>query len=202
MVKIGITSNIKEYYKGYIDFLDHYWIDYFGKKKSDYNLIPNNIYLSEKILKKINLLILTGGNDIISNKKESLTRNKIEKNLIKKAIKKKIPILGICRGAQLLNISFGGKIKKVRNQMRTRHNVYIIKNDIIKKKVLNVNSFHNFGIKKNNLSKKFVKIAFDKEKNIEMFVSKKHKIIGVMWHPEREDNKKILTDLMKKLTKK
>ena len=202
MVKIGITSNIKEYYKGYIDFLDHYWIDYFGKKKSDYNLIPNNTYLSEQILKKINLLILTGGNDIISNKKESLTRNKIEKNLIKKAIKKKIPILGICRGAQLLNISFGGKIKKVRNQMRTRHNVYIIKNDIIKKKVLNVNSFHNFGIKKNNLSKKFVKIAFDKEKNIEMFVSKKHKIIGVMWHPEREDNKKILTDLIKKLTKK
>ena len=202
MVKIGITSNIKEYYKGYIDFLDHYWIDYFGKKKSDYKLIPNNTYLSEKILKKINLLILTGGNDIISNKKESLTRNKIEKNLIKKAIKKKIPILGICRGAQLLNISFGGKIKKVRNQMRTRHNIYITKNDIIKKKILNVNSFHNFGIKKNNLSKKFVKIAFDKEKNIEMFVSKKHKIIGVMWHPEREDNKKILTDLIKKLTKK
>ena len=202
MVKIGITSNIKEYYKGYIDFLDHYWIDYFGKKKSDYNLIPNNIYLSEKILKKINLLILTGGNDIISNKKESLIRNKIEKNLIKKAIKKKIPILGICRGAQLLNISFGGKIKKVRNQMRTRHNIYITKNDIIKKKILNVNSFHNFGIKKNNLSKKFVKIAFDKENNIEMFVSKKHKIIGVMWHPEREDNKKILTDLIKKLTKK
>ena len=202
MVKIGITSNIKEYYKGYIDFLDHYWIDYFGKKKSDYNLIPNNTYLSEKILKKINLLILTGGNDIISNKKESLTRNKIEKNLIKKAIKKKIPILGICRGAQLLNISFGGKIKKVRNQMRTRHNIYITKNDIIKKKILNVNSFHNFGIKKNNLSKKFVKIAFDKEKNIEMFISKKHKIIGVMWHPEREENKKILTDLIKKLTKK
>ena len=202
MVKIGITSNIKEYYKGYIDFLDHYWIDYFGKKKSDYKLIPNNTYLSEKILKKINLLILTGGNDIISNKKESLIRNKIEKNLIKKAIKKKIPILGICRGAQLLNISFGGKIKKVRNQMRTRHNIYIVKNDVIKKKILNVNSFHNFGIKKNNLSKKFDRIAFDKEKNIEMFISKRHKIIGVMWHPEREENKKILTDLIKKLTKK
>ena len=202
MIKIGITSNIKEHYKGYIDFLDHYWVEYFGKKKTDYNLIPNNTYLSEKILKKINLLILTGGNDIISNKKESLIRNKIEKNLIKKAIKKKIPILGICRGAQLLNISFGGKIKKVRNHMRTRHNIYIEKNDIIKKKILNVNSFHNFGIEKNNLSKKFDRIAFDKEKNIEMFISKKNKIIGVMWHPEREKNKKILTDLIKKLKKK
>ena len=80
------------------------------------------------------MLILTGGNNIISNKKESLMRNKIEKNLIKKAIKKKIPILGICRGAQLLNISFGGKIKKVSNQMRTRHNIFILKNEIIKKK--------------------------------------------------------------------
>ena len=145
---------------------------------------------------------MTGGNDIISNKKGSLIRNKIEKNLINKAIKKKIPILGICRGAQLLNISYGGKIKKVRNQMRIRHNVHIVKNEIIKKKILNVNSFHNYGIKKNNLSKKLTKIAFDKEKNIEMFISKKDKIIGVMWHPEREKNKKILTDLIKKLTKK
>ena len=201
MIKIGITSNIKEYYKGYIDFLDHYWIEYFGKKKADYKLIPNNTYLSEKILKKINLLILAGGNDIISKKKDSLFRNKIEKNLINKAVKKKIPILGICRGAQLLNMRFGGKIKKVKNQMRTRHNVYIIKNEFIKKNILNVNSFHNYGIKKNNLSKKFIALAIDKEKNIEMFMSKKHKIIGVMWHPEREKSKKILTNLIKKLTK-
>jgi putative glutamine amidotransferase len=201
VIKIGITSNIKEYYKGYIDFLDHYWIEYFGKKKADYKLIPNNTYLSEKILKKINLLILAGGNDIISKKKDSLFRNKIEKNLINKAVKKKIPILGICRGAQLLNMRFGGKIKKVKNQMRTRHNVYIIKNEFIKKNILNVNSFHNYGIKKNNLSKKFIALAIDKEKNIEMFMSKKHKIIGVMWHPEREKSKKILTNLIKKLTK-
>ena len=131
MIKIGITSNIKKYYKGYIDFIDHYWVNFFEKKKIEYKLIPNSKYLSEKILKKIDILILTGGNDIISKKKESIIRNKIEINLIKKAIKRKIPIFGICRGAQLLNIKFGGRISKVKNQMRTRHNIYFNKNDII-----------------------------------------------------------------------
>ena len=135
MIKIGITSNIKKYYKGYIDFIDHYWVNFFEKKKIEYKLIPNSKYLSEKILSQIDILILAGGNDIISKKKESIIRNKIEINLIKKAINRKIPIFGICRGAQLLNIKFGGKISKVKNQMRTRHNIYLYKNNFIKKKI-------------------------------------------------------------------
>ena len=201
MIKIGITSNIKKYYKGYIDFIDHYWINFFEKKKIEYKLIPNSKYLSEKILKKIDILILTGGNDIISKKKESIIRNKIEINLINKAIKKKIPILGICRGAQLLNIKFGGRISKVKNQMRTRHNIYFYKNDIIKKNILNVNSFHNYGIKHKDFSKKFKIIATDNDQNIEMFISKKNKIIATMWHPEREKSKTILINLLSQLIK-
>ena len=69
MIKIGITSNIKKYYKGYIDFIDHYWVNFFEKKKIEYKLIPNSKYLSEKILNQIDILILAGGNDIISKKK-------------------------------------------------------------------------------------------------------------------------------------
>ncbi len=201
MIKIGITSNIKKYYKGYIDFIDHYWINFFEKKKIEYKLIPNSKYLSEKTLNQIDILILAGGNDIISKKKESIIRNKIEINLIKKAIKRKIPIFGICRGAQLLNIKFGGRISKVKNQMRTRHNIYFHKNDIIKKNILNVNSFHNYGIKYKDFSKKLKIVATDIDQNIEMFISKKRKILATMWHPEREKNKKILINLLKKLLK-
>ena len=58
MIKIGITSNIKKYYKVYIDFIDHYWINFFEKKKIEYKLIPNSKYLSEKILNQIDILIL------------------------------------------------------------------------------------------------------------------------------------------------
>ena len=201
MLSIGITSNLKKYFKGYIDFIDHYWLDFFEKNKIKFYLIPNKKNLSKFFLKKINFLILTGGNDVIGNEKTSKIRNKIESHLIDICVKKKIPMLGICRGAQLLNLKFGGRVKKVKNQMRTRHDIYFIKNSLIKKKFLNVNSFHNYGIKKNGLAKKFEILAFDKSKNIEMFISKNNKIIGTMWHPEREKNKKLLIYFINFLSK-
>ena len=202
MLKIGITSNIKEYYKGYIDFIDHYWLDYFEKKNINYYLVPNKKKLSKKKIKEINLLIIPGGNDVSNVLKTSKIRNIIEKNLIKIFFKKKIPILGICRGAQLLNKSFGGKITKIKKHMRTRHNIFFTNREIIKKNFLNVNSFHNDGIKKNDLSKSFKVLASDKHKNIEMFISNNKKIIGTMWHPEREKSTQLLDTLIKYLNKK
>ena len=202
MLKIGITSNIKEYYKGYIDFIDHYWLDYFEKKNINYYLIPNKKKLSKKKIKEINLLIIPGGNDVSNILKTSKKRNIVEKNLIKICFKKKIPILGICRGAQLLNKSFGGKISKIKKHMRTRHNIFFTNREFIKKNFLNVNSFHNDGIKKNDLSKSFKVLASDKHKNIEMFISNNKKIIGTMWHPEREKNTLLLDILINYLNKK
>lgn len=202
MFNIGITSNLKEYYSGYIDFVDHYWLSYFEKKKINYYLIPNKKKISVKILNKTNLLIIAGGNDVSNFFKTSRIRNNIENNLINICLKKNIPILGICRGAQLLNKNLGGKIEKVKNHMRTRHNVFFIKNNILKKKFLNVNSFHSYGIKKNGLSKKLNMLANDKDENVEMFISKNKKIIGVMWHPEREKNTLFLDKLINYFNKK
>ena len=202
MLKIGITSNIKEYYKGYIDFIDHYWLNYFEKKNINYYLVPNKKKLSIKKIKEINLLIIPGGNDVSNILKTSKKRNIVEKNLIKICFKKKIPILGICRGAQLLNKSFGGKISKIKKHMRTRHNIFFTNREFIKKNFLNVNSFHNDGIKKNDLSKSFKVLASDKHKNIEMFISNNKKIIGTMWHPEREKNTLLLDILINYLNKK
>ena len=202
MLKIGITSNIKEYYKGYIDFIDHYWLNYFEKKNINYYLVPNKKKLSQKKIEEINLLIIPGGNDVSNSLNTSKIRNSIEINLIKICFKKKIPILGICRGAQLLNKSFGGKIKKVKKHMRTRHNISFINKENVKKELLNVNSFHNDGIKKNDLSKVFKMLASDKDENVEMFISKDKKIIGTMWHPEREKNTQLLDNLIKYINKK
>ena len=65
-----------------------------------------------------------------------------------------------------------------------------------------VNSYHNFGIKKINVAKKFKILAVDSNNNIEMFEHEQKKIIGVMWHPEREKNYKKLELIFKRLVKK
>ena len=202
MFDIGITSNIKEYHSGHIDFIDHYWLNYFEKTNINYCLIPNKKKSSVKLLNKIDLLIIPGGNDVSNILKTSRMRNNIENKLINICLKKNIPILGVCRGAQLINKNFGGKITKIKGHMRTRHNIFFTKNTIIKKKILNVNSFHNYGIKNEHLSKKLKILANDKDKNIEMFISENKKIIGTMWHPEREKNTTLLDKLINFLNKK
>ena len=45
-------------------------------------------------------------------------------------------------------------------------------------------------------------LAYDKDENVEMFISKNKKIIGIMWHPEREKNTLLLDKLIYHLSKK
>ncbi len=195
-----ISSNFKKYFKTYIDFVDHYWIDYFDKKKIEFTIIPNSrIFNFNQIQKKkIKLIILPGGNDLISKSYLSKIRLNNEIKLINFGLKNNIPILGVCRGMQVLNYFYKGRQKKVKNHMRTRHEVYF-ENNFFNKKKLIVNSFHNFGIPKNLLAKNLLPIGFDKKKNVEFFKHKQLKIFGVMFHPEREKKKNNLELLIKKI---
>lgn len=152
----------------------------------DLKLIPilvpnklNNINQYIKILKP-NGIILTGG----GNPKEKNERKKIELSLIRFAIKENLPLLGICRGAQSINLYFKGKLSKIKSHVRKKH---IISGTLSNKKVkFKVNSYHNYGIKDVNLANQ-LKILFQAEDNsVEAFTTKNKKIMGIMWHPERQ----------------
>ena len=198
---IFISSNVKKHFNTYVDFLDYNWIKYFEKKNYNFYIIPNSKRNFLKISKKIkpNLIILAGGNDLFQNNKYVKNRLKVEKYLINYGISKKIPILGVCRGMQLINHFFEGKISKVKGHMRKK-NTIIFKQKIFSKKYIDITSYHNYGIKKKDMASKFDALATDKNENIEMFKHKKLNILGVMWHPERE--KSNLIDLIfKKLIK-
>lgn len=203
-MKILISSNFKRHFSTYIDFLDHYWLNFFDKKKYEFLLVPNSTKLATKLIKNnknIDLIIIPGGNDLFEKSKISTSRLKVERLLINFSIAKKIPLLGVCRGMQHINHYFGGSLSKIKGHMRKSHNVYLKDNLFLKDRMI-VNSYHNFGVKKINVAKKFKILAVDSNNNIEMFEHEQKKIIGVMWHPEREKNYKKLELIFKRLVKK
>ena len=162
-------------------------------------MIPNKKKLSLSIIKTINLLILTGGSNVESNEKTSRIRNKIELNLINICLKQKIPILGICRGAQLFAKYKKLKITKCAGHMRTKHQVFFNERFLDYKKKEIVNSFHSHSITPSK-RKDIVYLAHDKNKKSEMFIYKKNNVF-IMWHPERNKNFKEINKIIKYLKK-
>jgi len=131
-------------------------------------------------------IILSGGNNIYEYK----NRDETEIYLYKWATSKKLPILGICRGMQMIGVINGVKLKKIKNHVNQYHYVINKKN----KKYLK-NSFHDYSLI--SCPNGFEVMSKSVDNQIESIKHKKEKIIGIMWHPEREkklslDDSKIL----------
>ncbi len=188
MKNIFLTQGIyKDKNKSFFFKTDINWIIYSQKLK--FNIIQVNS-LASLNLQKVHGIIFSGGNDLfeLQKKPENLMRDKLEKKIIKFAIKKKIPCLFVCRGMQLLAKMNKLNLKKDKNKFHLNNNHRIS----FKKKTLKVNSFHNYVI--NGKNKNIITLArTTKDQTIEMIEHKKYNFLAMMFHPERisPDQKKV-----------
>lgn len=210
MKLIGITQRVDfiTTRNEYRDALDQRWWTFNKALNSTFLPLPN-IKKSEAIrfLSSLNLsaVFLSGGNTISKNnpnaKDASKERDDFETIAIDWAILNKIPLLGICRGAQMLNYYFEGKTKRLENHVRQNHEITFV-NDWVDFKVREVNSFHNYGIFPDTLGNELTPLAVHKDGSIEAFKHKNRNIFGIVWHPEREEklnqiDLRIMEELMK-----
>ena len=86
---------------------------------------------------------------------------------------------------QILNDYFGGKLTLIDGHAGTKHELNV-SSPFIRYIPKQVNSYHNWGIRKDNLAKSLIPVAYDKNNNVEAFKHKKKKVFGIMWHPERD----------------
>ena len=193
LINIGITQRVEvvESYQETRDCLDQKWSLF--AQEAGFNLLPLATLAPQQVeeyVKDLHLsgLILSGGNSIASlnpeAKDSSPKRDAFEKELIRVAISHKLPLLGVCRGMQYLNVYFAGHLSAIKQHVAVRHALLNTNNNY--SLPAEINSFHNWSIHPSDLAQELRVLATDKQGNIEAFEHVNTAILGIMWHPERE----------------
>lgn len=194
MKKIAITQRLMEndsYYE-IRDTLDVKW----GKLFRELGFLPIILpteFDFKQIFENIEVdgILLTGGNDLscMDNTPLNKQRDIFEKEIIKYAVDKNIPLFGICRGLQIIADYFLSSFKKVDNHASTRHNLNASSASKYYESLKNinlVNSYHNYAV--NEISDELTVSAFSTDGIIEAIEHKEYKIFAQMWHSEREES--------------
>ncbi|MDX1706056.1 gamma-glutamyl-gamma-aminobutyrate hydrolase family protein [Pseudidiomarina sp.] len=137
------------------------------------------------------------GGDVEAKVKTDPERDELEMEWIQYAFDEEIPLLGICRGAQLINVVLGGNlhndIRFLRKKTYNRPGVMPTKQvfvepdswlaEVCKKTKLRVNSLHHQAIK--DAGKGIRVVAHDLDDITQAVERLEHpRVIGVQWHPE------------------
>ena len=187
-MKTIITSQRIEYFAGVKekrDCVDQNLISFFLQAGMLVYPIPNILVDVNSVNKKFEILdkwfynispngiILSGGESIGTDNIRDLT----ELRMLDLAFKNKIPLLGICRGMQIMSTWLGAKVHSVKGHCSSSHE---IKGEFN----CNVNSYHNFSLE--SCPEECTIIATSEDGEIEAIRHKKLPWEGWMWHPERE----------------
>ena len=158
-------------------------------------------------VERLDAIVLTGGGDIAperwngpvdSSFMVSRERDAFEFALLKAAVDSGIPVLGICRGLQLINVFFGGTLvphldasegdrhsKSAANRAEERHSVECIPETILFDlygPTVMVNSFHHQAV--DRLGDGLRATACSPDGTVEGIEGMSGRLLGVQWHPE------------------
>ena len=127
-MKVGLTQRVdfKEDISEYRDALDQRWIIFLESIGMTPILIPNQLKNVDQWLGSMQCqaYILTGGNDLDGLENAinvSPERDKTELAILEYAKKSNLPVLGVCRGFQFMNIFFGGKLERISGPVSQSH---------------------------------------------------------------------------------
>ena len=214
---------------GYLDPRDTIsqgWFPFLKKCGIKPVLIPNIGDVEEQLETfDIKGVILTGGNNLcpatyhdertLEVADTSPDRDATEISLVEYAVNHSIPVLGVCRGIQLINAYFGGRITRLcetdseSNHVACNHEVKLIDplfRTHFEATSLTVNSYHDQAVTVNGLAKPLTSFAvFEDDNLVEGLYHPQLPIVAIQWHPERtnlahEFDVQLVTDFLSEQT--
>ena len=174
--------------------------------------VTDDLATIEAIVGRLDGILLSGGGDmhpryynedpIPENGTPDELRDRYDVSLIKSAVEYQLPVLGICRGMQVINTVFGGSLyqdinvqyadKKPmchsQNEERsvTTQTASVVTDSllysIVSCNTLPINSIHHQAVKR--IADGFRAVAFADDGICEAIESLYYPILGVQWHPE------------------
>jgi putative glutamine amidotransferase len=161
------------------DCLDQEWTKFLAACELFPVLLPNVIEAALALCQGTGIagLVLTGGNDLAALGGNAPERDAVENALLDFAERRELPVLGICRGMQMIQRRFGIPLCRVEGHVAQRQIIQIEGEPRV------VNSYHHFA-------------AFDSHPTLDVWAvaddgvvkAIRHSaqpITGIMWHPER-----------------
>ena len=171
-MKIGVTARFQINSYNELNFL-------YEEKllKTIYNNFPECaiqlIQPYSQEIHDIDLVILSGGDTPGDNQ----IRDQFEISILEKCLAMKIPVIGICRGAQLIAYWKGASITKIDNHINQSRSINGFGKSLGR-------CFHNYTI--TSIPHYFEVIARDEQDNsIELYFSNELRAVGILSHPER-----------------
>lgn len=161
------------------------WITFFQQAIPEACLIPilnqGESVCSHVTQLGLDGLILSGGDDWGT----FLIRDKTEKTLCNWAVQNNIPLIGVCRGMQVINFCLGGKHPSItdRSHIAVHHIINFCDGQSLPAKV---NSYHGNLLYPEDISPLMYIVATAEDGSIEAISNDQKNICGIMWHPERE----------------
>jgi gamma-glutamyl-gamma-aminobutyrate hydrolase PuuD len=161
------------------DCLDQVWVKFLLGCGLIPIPIPNSVDAALTICENVNGIVLTGGNDLTAYGGDAPDRDETETALLDLAEQRDLPVLGVCRGMQMIQHRFGTRLEKVHGHVAPRQRISIHGRNV------EVNSFHNFGAMEGHSP--LITWAIADDGVIKAVRHADRRMIGVMWHPERRD---------------